>query len=106
MSLRSRPETHSTEEPSDNGRGRTETLQRGYRPREVAKLLRISPQRVRGMIERGELGALNLGRSRCGKPRYVVLPSHLADFARTHQAAKPPVARRRKLRIPKDYYPD
>jgi len=51
---------------------------RGMTPREVGRLLRVSHDRIRAMILRGELGALNMGATRCGKPRYVVLPHHLA----------------------------
>jgi hypothetical protein len=79
----------------------------GYTPRQVAKILRISPDRVRAMVQRGELGALNLATHRCGKPRYVILPRHLDEFARLVEArpeAKPAPPRKRVVGI--DYYPD
>jgi len=34
---------------------------RGHTPAELARLLRVSPDRVRAWIANGELGALNLG---------------------------------------------
>jgi excisionase family DNA binding protein len=76
-------------------------------PREVAQLLRISPDRVRAMIVRGELGAINTATVRCGKPRFVILPHHLAEFERSRQVGPPPKpTRRRKKTNMVDYYPD
>jgi hypothetical protein len=80
---------------------------RGYTPRELGRLLRISPDRVRAMIQSGELGAVDTARHRCGKPRYVVLPHHLAEFERRRAGGPPPKpARRRKRTAMVDYYPD
>ena len=78
---------------------------RGFTPNEAAKLFRISPERVRAMIARGELGALNLGSGE--KPRYVILPVHLEAFTRRHAAATPvkPVRRKRRT-VEVDFYPD
>lgn len=80
---------------------------RGLTPRELAKVLRVSPDRIRGWILRGELGALNTATTQCGKPRWVVLPHHLAEFEQCRQVSppvKPP--RRRKRTEAVDYYPD
>jgi hypothetical protein len=73
----------------------------------VAAYLRISPDRVRALIARGELAAINTSPHRCGKPRFIVLPHHLSEFERSRRAAttpKPPPPRRR--RAVRDYYPD
>jgi excisionase family DNA binding protein len=84
------------------------TGRRGYTPNELARLLRVSPDRVRGWIARGELRAVNMAEVRCGKPRYVVLPHHLAEFERRRTAAPPPkpAPRRRRQRDQIDFYPD
>lgn len=81
---------------------------RGYTPREVARVLRVSPDRVRAWILSGELGAINTAGRRCGKPRYVVLPQHLAEFARARSAGPTakPAPRRRRPAGHIDYYPD
>jgi hypothetical protein len=88
---------------------RTESApQRGMTPAEVGKLLRIGPDRVRAMIACGELGAIDTAPRRCGRPRYVILPHHLAAWEMSHQAVTPPDAprpRRRKEKVP-DYFPD
>jgi len=82
-------------------------LPRGLTPREVGSLLRISPDRIRSMIQRGELGAIDTSTARCRKPRYVVLPHHLAEWERTRSAARPaPAPRRRRQAETVDYYPD
>jgi hypothetical protein len=79
----------------------------GWTPRELARLLRISPDRVRGFIRAGELKALNVASTRSGRPRFVILPHHLAEFEQRRQAvppSKPP--RRRRQPAVVDYFPD
>lgn len=51
-----------------------------YTPRELAKVLRCSPDRVRALIRRGEIPAVNMATSRHGRPRFVVLADGLAAF--------------------------
>jgi hypothetical protein len=85
-----------------------DTAQRGMTPNEVGRLRRISPDRVRAMIIRGELGAINTAPAHCGRPRYIVLPHHLDAWDRRHQAVTParPTPRRRRQNGQVDYYPD
>src|SRR5262249_54717748 len=84
---------------------------RGYTPAELARLLRVSPDRIRGWIKAGELGAIDTARLRCGRPRYVILPRHLEEFERRRRAATTatkPTPRRRRCRETAeiDFYPD
>ena len=81
---------------------------RGYTPNELARLLRVSPDKVRSWIKRGELSAIDTARHRCGKPRYIILPHHLTEFEKRRRAATPEArpAPRRRRRVIKDYYPD
>jgi hypothetical protein len=81
---------------------------RGFTPREVAKLLRVSPDRIRSWIISGQLGAINTAPSRCGKPRFVVLSQHLDDFQRRRRVGPPPKPLRKRRRQPGavDFYPD
>lgn len=72
----------------------------GLTPREVGKLLRIGPDRVRAMILRGELGAVNTAPTLCGKPRFIVLPHHLREFEQRRAAATPATPRRRRGKEP------
>jgi excisionase family DNA binding protein len=76
--------------------------------REVARLYRVSPDKVRGWIKAGRLGAINTSEARCGKPRFIVLPRHLQEFERGRQASPPPkpAKRRRKPKGYVDYFPD
>jgi len=81
--------------------------QRGLTPNEVARVLRVSPDRVRSWIAGGQLGAINTASALCGTPRYVVLPQHLAEFELAHRAGPPPKpVRRRKRTDLVDYFPD
>ena len=82
---------------------------RGWTVRELARYLRIGPDRVRAMIRRGELGAVSTAPTRSGRPRFIVLPHHLLEWERRHQAATthtPATRRRRRRTQPIDYYPD
>ncbi len=82
---------------------------RGYTPAELAHLLRVSPDRVRAWIKSGELQAIDTSPRRCGKPRYVILPGHLAEFERRRRAAAPaakPAPRQRLRTVKVDYFPD
>jgi hypothetical protein len=81
--------------------------ERGLTPNELARVLRLSPDRIRAMIVAGELGAVDTARHRCGRPRYIVLPEHLAAWVRGRQVASPPKPpRRRRQPVAIDYYPD
>ncbi len=80
---------------------------RGYTPRELAQLLRVSPAKVLTWIRNGELAAVNVASTLCGKPRFVILPDALAAFERRRAGAVPPKPRRRKKRTELiDFYPD
>jgi hypothetical protein len=80
---------------------------RGLTPREVGRRYRMSAERVRAMIVRGELGAVDTARTRCGRPRWVVMPHHLADWERSRRAGPlpRPAPRRRRTGLV-DYYQD
>jgi excisionase family DNA binding protein len=79
----------------------------GLTPRELARLLRVSPDRIRAIIARGELRAVNMAPTRCGRPRWVILPDALAAFLAGRLASPPPApAKRRKRTVMVDYYPD
>ena len=84
-----------------------DTPPRGLTPREVARLLRVSADRVRRMIVAGELAAIDTSPTRCGRPRYVVLPHHLAEWEQRRRVPTP-AGRQRRRRPPGeiDYYPD
>jgi hypothetical protein len=80
----------------------------GWTPRELARILRVSPDRVRGWIASGELPALNLARHRSGRPRYVILPDHLRQFEAGRRTTGPPPKPTRRPRLPTgfvDFFP-
>jgi hypothetical protein len=93
--------------PGDTSHTPADVTSRGHTPNELARILRVSPDQVRAWIKSGELGAIDTSRRRCGRPRFVVLPHHLAEWERRRSAAQPPKPARRK-RPPAviDYYPD
>jgi hypothetical protein len=76
--------------------------------RDVATRYRVGEDRVRGWIKSGILRAINTADVSCARPRYVVLPEHLAEFERARSAADPPKParqRRRKTSVI-DFFPD
>lgn len=81
---------------------------RGMTPAEVARYLRVSPDYIRDEIRAGRLGAIDTSRLRRRRPRYVVLPHHLAAWERSRAAVTPaaPSPRRRRQPLMIDYYPD
>jgi hypothetical protein len=79
----------------------------GLTVRDVARRYRIGPDKVRALITSGQLKAINTASVLCGRPRYVILPEHLADFERQRSAGPAPKPVRRKKRTPAiDFYPD
>jgi excisionase family DNA binding protein len=74
---------------------------------EVARYLRMSRDRVRDLIRRGELRAIDTAPTRCGRPRWIITPEALAEWERRRTAGPQPKPVRRRKRTPDvDYYPD
>jgi hypothetical protein len=78
--------------------------------RQFAARYRIGPDRVRAMILRGELKALNVAPTRSRRPRWVILPEHATEWERSRQVAAPtPKPKRSRKRRPPgwvDYFPE
>lgn len=80
----------------------------GLTVEDVARRYRVSPDKVRAWIGRGELRAVNTAASLSGKPRWVVLLEALTEFEKRRAGGptpKPQLRRRRKSQET-DYYPD
>jgi hypothetical protein len=74
---------------------------------DVARRYRVSPDKVRTWIRRGDLRAVNTATDLCAKPRFVVAPDALAAFEKSRSAAPPPKPPRRRKRTQMvDFYPD
>jgi hypothetical protein len=73
---------------------------------DVARRYRVSPDKVRAWIARGELAAVNTAAVLCRRPRWVITPDALAIFERRRlggcQAKPAQPFRRRPAMI--DYY--
>jgi hypothetical protein len=72
---------------------------------DIARRYRVSPDKVRTWIRRGELAAINTADARCGKPRFVVTADALAAFEQGRQATPPKAAKRNKRTNLVDYFP-
>jgi transposase len=79
----------------------------GLTVRDVARRYRVSEDKVRGWIARGELAAINTAAVLCGRPRWVIPPEALAAFERRRAGGPPPKQpRRRRKPAAIDYFPD
>jgi transposase len=84
-----------------------ESLVAGLTVREVAKRYRVSPDKVRRWIARGELRAINTADALCSKPRWVVTQEALVAFEQRRTAGPSPTPTPRRRSSPVvDYYPD
>jgi hypothetical protein len=77
-----------------------ETAQQGLTVEDVARRYRVSPDKVRGWISRGELRAVNTAAVLCGRPRWVVTAESLAAFERLRTGGPAPKPQRRPRRAP------
>jgi hypothetical protein len=85
----------------------TQLSHAGLTVAEFAHRYRVSPDKVRAWIARGELAAVNTATVLCGKPRWVILPDALASFERRRAGGPTPKpAKRRKRTEFVDFYPD
>jgi excisionase family DNA binding protein len=83
------------------------TADLGLTVREVARRYRVSEDKVRAWIARGELPAVNTARVLAGRPRWVVMGETLAVFEQRRAGGPPPkLPRRRRRPAEVDFYPD
>lgn len=82
---------------------------RGFTVADIARRYRVSCERVRGWIRRGELRAIDRRDRRSRRPSWIVPPEALTGFERARSATAntiPKRQRRRKHKTLVDYYPD
>ena len=73
---------------------------------DVARRYRVSPDKIRSWINRGELKAITTSTDLCGRPRWVIMPEALKEFEQRRAGGPPPKpARRKKKTVLVDYYP-
>jgi excisionase family DNA binding protein len=67
-------------------------------PPEIAKLLRVSNEKVYGWIRRGDLRAVNVGNKT--RPRFRIAREHLDSFLESRTVPPPPPRQRRQKQPP------
>jgi hypothetical protein len=79
---------------------------RGRTVADLAARFRVSPDKVRAWIKRGELAAVNTATSLAGRPRYLVTPEAVAAFENGPRAVQTKTMRSRssKRRVPEVFY--
>jgi transposase len=79
----------------------------GFTVTDLARRYRVSEDKIRGWIRRGELAAVNRRDVRSGRPSWVVTWEALVNFERGRAATPPPKPTRRKARAKGiDYFVD
>jgi hypothetical protein len=78
----------------------------GLTPNEFARMLRVKADRVRTWIKSGKLLAVNVAEAECSKPRFIILPDHLAEWIRSRQTIPPQKPRGKRRLATKDYFKD
>jgi excisionase family DNA binding protein len=58
-----------------------ETAARGFTVADAAKLLRVSEDKIRRWVKSGELAAINTSGRRASRPRFIILPDAIEQFA-------------------------
>jgi transposase len=72
---------------------------------DVARRYRVSSDKVRTWIARGELAAINTAAALCGRPRWIITVDALTAFEQRRLAGPVPKRRRKKKTGLVDYYP-
>jgi hypothetical protein len=79
----------------------------GYTVNDLCRRWRIGGDKVRALIRRGELIAVNLASNLAAKPQWRITPESVEQFERRRTSAPPPrPPRRRKQTTMVDFYPD
>ncbi len=68
----------------------------GMSPQQVAKRLRVSADKVRDWINKGELKAVNVANRDSSRPRWRISEDAIRDFENKRQASTPPSAVQRR----------
>jgi excisionase family DNA binding protein len=90
----------------DPDQGRCRQPGAGLTVQDAARRYRVSPDKIRAWIARGELRAINTSTAKCGRPRFVIPPEALEEFERSRSAGPAPKAKRRPRRPELvDYWP-
>jgi hypothetical protein len=65
---------------------------KGFTVRDAPMRYRVSPDKIRAWIRQGRLQAINTAANLAAKPRFVILPHHLAEFEKGRATGPPPEA--------------
>jgi hypothetical protein len=93
--------------PVQDLRDRPDAGQGGFSVADLCRRWKVGADKVHGFLRRGELLAVNVATSLCGRPQWRVTRESVELFERRRSSAPPPKApRRRRRQAAIDYYPD
>ena len=73
-----------------------------FTPPQLARRLRVSPDKILTWIKAGELRAVNIGTNPRGRPRYLIDLKDVESFEARRSVGKPASAPRRRKRASDD----
>jgi transposase len=79
----------------------------GFTVRDLSQRWRVSEDKVRAWIGKGEQKGVNTATNLCGRPRWVVSPDAVAEFEKRRAGSSPPKLKRARKRTQEeiDYFP-
>jgi len=75
---------------------RTQMTTSSFTPPEIARRLRVSPEKVLGWIRSGELRAINVAARPTGRPRFRIEPADLSAFEERRSGHAPRATLKKK----------
>jgi hypothetical protein len=85
----------------------SDTGVQGYSVADLCRRWRVSPDKIRAFLRKGELVAVNLASNLAGRPQWRITHESVERFELRRSSAPPPkVPRRRRRPELVDYFPD
>jgi hypothetical protein len=79
----------------------------GFSVADLARRWRISPDKIRAFLAKGELIGVNVAANMSGRPQWRISPEAVQLFEKRRSSAPPPKPARRQRRTGYvDYFPD
>jgi hypothetical protein len=84
----------------------TDARLQGFSVADLSRRWKVGSDKIHGFLRRGELIGVNVATNLSARPQWRITPESVELFEKRRSSAPPPKApRRRRDRVPVDYYP-